>query len=369
MVNDDAAGWDRWDNSHVGVIHNADEQTLIHSRLPDGVAANEHHAETHRWARYRWTGYLPWLGTDINPHNFPGWFVHPALLAIFFATVAREDYALPEVLPVMCSLVELRGMWIPGYPTFRETPGYWEPLDADAYGPFQQRPSQGWGTVKEVREMDHALRAFCAEAARTRPAPEPTEPESLGEWISSIQHPREDLRHLYALEYDRARELIEEGRALIPRPAPSLRESGSNRLALSLINFAAATFADAIAAHVAAITLANRGIESFVATRSNIPALEAEARNMPPGCRMIVVGKYACDLLHHRDRVFYPPRPGKAGYYGAVGKDYDDTVKRLARVLDSIDKGAGKDFENRMALRTPPTGVVGGLLRRFLKRW
>ena len=381
IINDNAAGWDWGDNSHVGVICDAEAQTIINSRLPDGVAAHEHHAETHQWARYKWTGYLPWLGADVDPRYFPGWFVHPALLAIFFATVARDDYELPEVLPVMCSLVELRSMWAPGNLAFCEVPGYREPLDVDSYGPFQQRPSQGWGTVDEVSDMTYALRAFCAEAANIRPAPELADAESLGEWIASVQRPREDQRRLYALEYNRARELIEEGRALIPLHSPSLpgSELKPNELVFSPINFAVATREDAIAAHTAAATLASRGIESFVVTRVNIPALEADVWNTPPGYhRMIVVGRAAYDLLHHRsqDRVFYPPQPNKSGYYGAVGEGHWDTVKRLARVLDTIDKGAGKDFEKRLAMTVQVARIMYirlartmySLLRRFLKR-
>jgi hypothetical protein len=349
LVNDDV-GPD-WDNSHAAIICDAENQLVVHSKRPDGVVSHEHHAETNEQANYKWVGYLPQLGVEFDPHYFPGWFAPPALLAIFMATIAREEFGLPENLPVMCSMAELTDVWLPSALAFHEVPGYSHAIHYDSLGFFQQRPSAGWGAQEQITDPHYALRAFCSHATQMRPRVEPQEPAEFGEWCASVQRPAEESRYLYAPHYGRALQLIEQGRNLVA-PYRSKTEDG---LGFAEVNFAAAGhMGDPIAAYIAAVALAHVGVKSFVATEDNIRAMVTKLWPVPVGLyRIIVVGEPAFDLLpqDHTRYVYYPPRPEESDYYGAVGRDYNDTIMKMAVVLNSVHSGVGQDFIDRMAIR------------------
>jgi hypothetical protein len=347
LVNDDV-GPD-WDDSHAAVISDADNQLVYHSRRPDGVVSHEHHAETNELANYTWAGYLPQLGVDLDPHFFPGWFAPPELLAIYMATVARDEFGLPEVLPVMCSMAMLPDAWVPGGGAFHDIPGYSYIVNHDSLGFFQQRPTAGWGRPEQIMDPNYALRAFCRRAEEMRPISEPRDAADLGEWCASVQRQAQQSRYLYAPHYSRALQLIEQGNKLV---APPYR--GDDGLTFAEINFAAAGYPDQIAAYVAAVALAQPGVKSFVATEDNIQTMVTKLWSVPVGLyRIVVVGRAAFDLLpeDHVQHVYFPPRPEKSDYYGAVGQDYADTVRRLAVVLDRVGAGIGQDFMNRMAVK------------------
>jgi len=343
LVNDDAQPGR--DESHVAVVHEAENQLVIHSRRLEGVVDHQHHAESNEQANYEWVGYLPQLGVDVDPLSFPGWFAHPALVAVYMATVARDEFALPEVLPVMCSMAELAGSWEPGPVAIHEVPGYSYAVDHDSLGFFQQRPAAGWGRPEQIMDPEYALRAFCRRAANLRPNEEPQDAAGLGEWCANVQRPHEEYRRRYAAQHGRALQLKEQGRTLLTPHRPN------RGLVFSEVNFAAAGYADQIAAYVAAVALANIWVKSFVATEDNISTMDAALWPEPLGrYRIVVVGRRALDLLP-KDRaqhVYYPPRPDESNYYGAAGLDYDDTIKRLALVLDRLYLGVGHDFARRM---------------------
>jgi hypothetical protein len=347
LVNDDFhPGRDR---SHVAVVHDAEKQLIINSRRPDGVVDHEHHAESDEHANYIWVGYLPQLGVDLDPRYFPGWFAHPALVAVYMASVARNEFSLPEVLPVMCSIAELADAWVPSPVAINEVPGYSYAVDHDSLGFFQQRPAAGWGQPEQVMDPEYALRAFCRAAANLRPDPEPRDATGLGEWCANVQRPSREYRHRYAAQHGRALQLIEQGRRLLTPPRPN------KGIRFAEVNFAAAGYADQIAAYVAAAALANIWVKSFVATEDNIKMMDAALWPEPIGHHhIVVVGRQALDLLP-KDRarhVYYPPRPDESSYYGAVGLDYGDTIKRLALVLDRLFYlDVGHDFIERMEFR------------------
>jgi hypothetical protein len=347
LVNDDVGA--DWDNSHAAVVSDAENQLVVHSRRPDGVVSHEHHAETNKLANYKWAGYLLPLGVDLDPHYFPGWFAPPELLAIYMSTVARDEFGLPEVLPVMCSMAELPDAWVPGPLAFHEIPGYSHTVNDGPLGFFQQDPGAGWGSREQIMDPDYALRAFCRRATDMRPHQEPQGAAELGEWCASVQHPAGQSRYLYAPHYSRALTLIEHGRRLV---TPYHVENYG--LTFAEINFAAAGHRDQIAAYIAAVALANVGVKSFVATEDNIQTMVTKLWPVPVGLyRIIVVGKAAFDLLpeDHTQYVYYPPRLEKSDYCEAVGQDYAETVGRLAVVLEEVSPGVGQDFLNRMAIK------------------
>ena len=226
LVNDDVQPG--WDASHVAVVHDAENQRVIHSRGLEGVVDHEHHAESNERANYKWVGYLPQLGVDADPRYFPGWFAHPALVAVYMATVARDGFSLPDVLPVMCSMAELADSWVPGPMAIHEVPGYSYAVDHDSLGFFQQRPAAGWGQPEQIMDPEYALRAFCRCAANLRPDPEPQDAAGLGEWCANVQRPSEEYRYRYVAQHGRALQLIEQGRTVL-RPIGRIRDLDSPR--------------------------------------------------------------------------------------------------------------------------------------------
>ncbi|MDT0309720.1 hypothetical protein RM780_22565 [Streptomyces sp. DSM 44917] len=77
--------------------------------------------------------------------------------------------------------------------------------DEDSVGVFQQRPSQGWGSVEECRDIEHATRSFLERAV---PAERDNPEHSAGRIAQTVQ------RSAYPGRYDdaegKARALIEE---------------------------------------------------------------------------------------------------------------------------------------------------------------
>ncbi|MDQ3910936.1 MAG: hypothetical protein M3305_03995 [Actinomycetota bacterium] len=181
------------------------------------------------WSGYEMVGFLPALGADVDPLTLTTlephrWYVHPALLACAFATVARVEYDLPGRLPVMCSMQECNQMWWPGPERFDEVYGYSNAVDSDSLGAFQQRPSiknddgsPYWGTPQQIIDLDYGLRRFCQEAVKYRSEFDGVtndDPDGLNDWIQRVQ--RSATPQAYRKHFERSGQLIEAGWALIP---------------------------------------------------------------------------------------------------------------------------------------------------------
>lgn len=232
LLNDDYYGDDN-DLSHVGMIHDRD-QRFIHCYGPQGLNGVKvdpsprymSDAWLERWpgwADYEWVGYFADLGADFDPSYFDtdpalgDWWVHPHLLAAFMAVRAERKFGIPGVLPVMTAMIEVADAWDPGPVPFYECYGYSEAADHDSLGFYQQRPSQGWGTPEQLMDPNYATDAFCQAVLDMYPKKRfGTGAAALGEVCANVQRPREDLRHKYALQYQRAKEFIRKGKALIP---------------------------------------------------------------------------------------------------------------------------------------------------------
>jgi hypothetical protein len=221
LVNGNAGGV-AGDHSHVAIVSDSKNQTVAHCREypePSGIHLDDDLKQVDLIARFEWVGYLPALGVDYDPlAGFCGHFSPPSLLAIWMATIARFRYQIPEVLPVMCSMQELKDAWVPKALPYYAVRGY---SNTDNHGRplgfFQQRPSRAWGTAEEILDPNHALGAFCQEAATLGREVDETDPPQLGEWIADVQQrSREDLRGEYAKHYDTAIHLIASGHALLP---------------------------------------------------------------------------------------------------------------------------------------------------------
>lgn len=70
--------------------------------------------------------------------------------------------------------------------------------DRDSLGVFQQRPSQGWGTPQQIRDVPYAARKFFEAMLAANPG------DNLGEWVANTQRPAEQYRGRYAEVMDRA---------------------------------------------------------------------------------------------------------------------------------------------------------------------
>lgn len=118
--------------------------------------------------------------------NYPGDTADPVDVAQWMAQVAKEEYSLPGILPVMTSCVELTQAWTsPG--DIRSVPGYLFSQDYDSLGYFQQRPSQGWGTPEECIDPEHSLRAFCKQAKAIEDDSPADTASQLGAWCQAVQ--------------------------------------------------------------------------------------------------------------------------------------------------------------------------------------
>jgi cell wall-associated NlpC family hydrolase len=116
---------------------------------------------------------------------FPGNCASPKATAAWMASVA-EYYDLPGILPVMCSCVELTGAWT-SEGCLEDVPGFLEAQDYDSVGLFQQRPSQGWGTVQECIDPPISLVKFLEEANKYKGQYSYTNPDELGQWCQAVQ--------------------------------------------------------------------------------------------------------------------------------------------------------------------------------------
>jgi hypothetical protein len=121
--------------------------------------------------------------------QYPGDDANPEDVARWMAEVAKNEYALPGILPVMTSCVELTDAWTePG--DVKDVRGYLDAVDHDSFGYFQQRPSQGWGTREQLIGADYALRAFCRAAAKLKDwewNENTTDAAVLGRWCQEVQ--------------------------------------------------------------------------------------------------------------------------------------------------------------------------------------
>lgn len=72
----------------------------------------------------------------------------------------------------------------------------------EAYGPFQQRPVAGWGTIDQVQNTDYAAKKFYQAAAKV------PKYNSPGHLAAQVQRPRADLRERYDQELPKADELF-----------------------------------------------------------------------------------------------------------------------------------------------------------------
>jgi hypothetical protein len=121
--------------------------------------------------------------------QYPGDLANPEAVASWMAEVAKNEYGLPGILPVMTSCVELTDAWTsPG--DVKNVPGYLGAVDFDSLGYFQQRPSQGWGTPEQLTDADYALRAFCRAAAKLKDwewNENTTDAAVLGRWCQEVQ--------------------------------------------------------------------------------------------------------------------------------------------------------------------------------------
>jgi hypothetical protein len=127
--------------------------------------------------------------------SFPGNCATPEETARWMARLAREDYGLPGVLPVMCSCVELTDAWTaPG--CLGDVAGYLWPVDHCSVGLFQQQADDlgcghfGWGTRAQLIEAPHALARFCEEAVKYKDHEwheSTTDPDALGRWCQAVQ--------------------------------------------------------------------------------------------------------------------------------------------------------------------------------------
>jgi len=126
-------------------------------------------------------------GTATN--TYPGDLANPEDVARWMAQVAKDEFGLPGILPVMTSCVELTAAWT-GPGDVKTVPGYLGAVDFDSLGYFQQRPSMGWGKPAQLTDANYALRAFCRAAAKFKDwewNEDTTDAGLLGMWCQAVQ--------------------------------------------------------------------------------------------------------------------------------------------------------------------------------------
>jgi hypothetical protein len=150
------------------------------------------------------------IATRRSLMDFPGNCASPKETAKWLASVAEDEFGLPGILPVMTVAVELTTA-LTSEGCLDDIPGYLSAVDHASLGLFQQQPPW-WGTPEEIVDPDHAVRAFCREAAKYKDWNWNTlSADELGRWCAMVQNPREDLRDLYAQKgYPLAKALLEE---------------------------------------------------------------------------------------------------------------------------------------------------------------
>lgn len=99
-------------------------------------------------------------------------------------------------------------------------------VDHDSVGLFQQRPSQGWGTVAQLTDPVYATNAFLDHMVQV-----PNwQARALTDVAATVQNPRADLRGAYAQWQSVAQQLVDQfwpAAAAAAGPAPSTTPSGS----------------------------------------------------------------------------------------------------------------------------------------------
>jgi hypothetical protein len=225
------------DFTHVGFIY--DGFKFIHTRGPQGthghqidanseVSNREWFAGWPGWGGYEMVGIHPQMGVDFDPEkefgeqfpaiskDHPIWCAHPYLLALAYGYVAKYVYDLPERIAVMCSMQEVQDMWVPGRLRFDECHGYFKSADHDSFGAFQQRPSMGWGTPEQIKDLRYSVHKFCQVAVETG-AKEVANSDKWGltQAIQDVQ--RSAFPDAYARWFDASQAFIDRGWSLIPK--------------------------------------------------------------------------------------------------------------------------------------------------------
>lgn len=94
---------------------------------------------------------------------------------------------------------------------------------------------------------------------------------------------------------------------------------------------------DGALAHDAAAVLYEHDIQCTVADGSNLKAAIAQCQSEPVGeYDFVVIGKPAKDMFPDELKKYIGRPPDESDYRDAVGEDLDDTIDKLARVLDGI---------------------------------
>lgn len=76
--------------------------------------------------------------------------------------------------------------------------------DRDSLGVFQQRPSQGWGTPAQIRDVTYAARKFFEAMLRTE------RKGDLGTWVADTQRPAKQFRDRYGKVMNDAAAILKE---------------------------------------------------------------------------------------------------------------------------------------------------------------
>lgn len=98
--------------------------------------------------------------------------------------------------------------------------------DHDSVGLFQQRPSQGWGTIAQLVNPVYAANSFLDHMI----AVPNWQSRALTDVAATVQNPREDLRGAYAQWQSIAQQLVDQfwpSAVAAAGPAPSTTSSGS----------------------------------------------------------------------------------------------------------------------------------------------
>lgn len=226
-----------WAQGHIALY--VSEHQLIQSINYPGVTAAYDDYTTYQWAQcdFDYMGYIPGVdysgsggdgGKVSDPDVYPGDCADPVPVARWMAHIAKSEYGIPGILPVMTSCVEMTAAWT-GPGCVYNIPGYSYAVDHDSLGYFQQRPSMGWGTPAQLQDADYALRAFLNEAVKYKGDYDENDPYSLGEWCQAVQ--RSGVPDAYYNKgYPMAKELlkgVEEPDVPVP-PSPPEKSKRTN---------------------------------------------------------------------------------------------------------------------------------------------
>lgn len=109
------------------------------------------------------------------------------------------------------------------------------PGDADSVGIFQQRPSQGWGTVKQLMDPSWQATQFFTRLLAT-----PWQEKSFSEAAADIQRPAAEFRYRYGERKAEAEALYQfvEGSGGVDDPCVPGQSPGGEQLALQAMRIA-----------------------------------------------------------------------------------------------------------------------------------